>query len=172
MKWNKIWLIFLYLIAIIVANLLVVKFGPKVIVIGAFFLIGFDLTARDGLHELWGGKWMWLKMFALILSGSILSFILNKNSLHIAIASLVAFLAAGIADALIYHFLRRKKWMIKVNGSNMASAMLDSMIFPTLAFGALMPLVILGQFSAKLIGGLMWSLVLKRFSKKSVVESK
>ena len=48
-------LISMYLTAIVMANLLTVKFGPKISILNAFLFIGLDLTSRDKLHELWHG---------------------------------------------------------------------------------------------------------------------
>ena len=59
-------LIFLYLVAIIAANLIVSQFGPQVSIITAFMFSGLDLPARDGLHEKWQGKHLWWKMLLLI----------------------------------------------------------------------------------------------------------
>lgn len=50
-----------YLGAIIVANLLVGKYGSMVVIPIGFLLVGFDITTRDTLHELWVTK-RWLKM--------------------------------------------------------------------------------------------------------------
>ena len=41
---------FLYVGAMLLANLLVSKFGPAISPVLAFFLIGFDLSMRDWLH--------------------------------------------------------------------------------------------------------------------------
>ncbi len=101
-------------------------------------------------------------MAALLSVGSLLSWLLNRNAGPIALASLVAFAAAGTCDALMYHALRDRAYLVKVNGSNVVSAAVDSIVFPTLAFGALLPWVVLGQFAAKVIGGYVWSLVLAR----------
>ena len=49
-----------------------------------------------------------------------------------------------------------------MNGSNIVGAAADSLIFPTLAFGAFLPWVVLGQFVAKVAGGALWALVLAR----------
>jgi len=38
--------------------------------------------------------------------------------------------------------------------------LVDSLLFPTLAFGAVMPAIIAGQFFAKVAGGFFWSLIL------------
>ena len=48
-------------------------------------------------------------------------------------------------------------------GSNVVGAAVDSLIFPTLAFGALMPAIVLMQFAAKVAGGAMWATLMNRF---------
>lgn len=159
--WTTI-MIALYLAAIVAANLIVAKFGPSATIIVAFLFIGLDITARDRLHETWRGRYLWIKMAALIASGSVLSWLLNRDAGPIALASFVAFAASGAADALTYHALRDRAWMVKVNGSNVVSAALDSLIFPTLAFGALLPWIVLGQFAAKVAGGAVWALIVKK----------
>lgn len=152
----------LYLAAVIAANLTVAAFGPSVTVINAFLFIGLDLTTRDGLHEAWGGRWLWPKMLVLIGVGSLLSFALNQGAGQIALASFLAFGCAGIVDAVVYQVLHRRSWFVKVNGSNVFSAMADSLIFPTVAFGAFLPLIVLGQFTAKVAGGFMWAWIIAR----------
>lgn len=159
-------LVSVYLFAIVLANITVAYFGPAFSIINAFILIGLDLTTRDMLHELWKNNKLWLKMFGLILLGGIISFILNRNTLNIAIASCIAFAAAGTIDAISYQILHKKNYLVKVNGSNVFSGLADSIIFPTLAFGVFMPLIILGQFAAKVFGGFLWSLALKKVLKK------
>ena len=165
-KIRLISLVLVYLFAIILANITVTYFGPAFSLINAFIFIGLDFTTRDVLHELWKNNRLWLKMFGLILLGGIISFILNRNTLNIAIASCIAFAAAGTIDAISYQMLHKKNYLVKVNGSNIFSAMADSIIFPTLAFGMFMPLIILGQFAAKIFGGFLWSLALKKMLRK------
>lgn len=160
-------LIAAYLVSIVAANLLVAYLGPGIVVINAFLFIGLDLTARDRLHERWHRKNLWLKMLVLISAGSIISFLISSSALRVAIASFVAFLIAGIVDFVVYTLLYRKKWMVKANGSNAFSALADSIVFPTLAFGAFLPLIILSQFAAKFAGGFVWSVVLSRFRPQS-----
>ena len=60
--------------------------------------------------------------------------------------------------------------MIRVNGSNVAGSAIDSIVFPTLAFGVFMLEIVLGQFVAKFLGGFLWSLVLQNFFRKDEVE--
>lgn len=161
-----------YLFAIVLANMTVLWFGPISTPINAFFLIGLDLTLRDRLHEKWMGSHLWLKMFLLIAGGSVITYIINRNAGPIAMASVVSFAVAGLADAFIYSRLVRKSFMIKSNGSNLAGALMDSFLFPTLAFGHIMPWVILGQFLAKVGGGFIWSLILNRRKDKELAEEK
>ncbi|HEX8184721.1 MAG TPA: VUT family protein [Blastocatellia bacterium] len=158
---NSLGLAGLYLAAIVAANLIVTRFGPSAAIITSFLFIGLDITARDSLHESWRGRGLWPKMAALIASGSLLSWLANHNAGPIALASFAAFAASGAADALTYHALRHRAWLVKVNGSNLVSAAVDSLIFPTLAFGVLLPFVVLGQFIAKVAGGAMWAAILK-----------
>jgi hypothetical protein len=150
-----------YISALVAANLLVAWLGPWFSPINAFFLIGLDLVIRDKLHERWQDK-VWLRMFGLIASAGLISFILNPASGKIAIASVAAFVIAGVVDALVYHYLRHKPWMIKSNASNASGALVDSIVFPTIAFGSLMPVIVLLQFAAKTIGGLMWSWIFRK----------
>jgi queuosine precursor transporter len=158
---TSIMLVGMYLVSIVCANVTVAMFGPKVVVVNALVFIALDLTSRDRLHEAWHHDRLVFKMALLILAGSVLSFLVDAAALRIAVASLVAFAVSETADALVYARLARRSWWIKVNGSNLASAALDSAIFPTLAFGAVLPWIILGQFVAKVVGGVLWSVVLR-----------
>jgi queuosine precursor transporter len=151
-----------YLVAIIAANLFVATFGPASSIFSAFLLIGLNLTARDYLHSAWGGRpYLWPKMAALIACGSLLSWAINADAGVIALASFLAFAASESVDALVYNRLRHSRWAVKVNGSNVFSAAVDSVLFPLVAFGGFLPLITAGQFLAKVFGGAMWSWVLK-----------
>jgi len=158
--------ILMYLLAAVLANLSVAYFGAGSTIVNAFLFIGLDLTARDKLHEAWHGRYLWGKMFLLIAAGSLISYLLNRNAGMIAVASLAAFGVAGLVDAVVYQFLYDKKWMVKTNGSNIFSALADSLVFPTIAFGGFLPLIVLGQFAAKVTGGFIWSWIIAKVSKK------
>jgi uncharacterized PurR-regulated membrane protein YhhQ (DUF165 family) len=62
----------------------------------------------------------------------------------------------------VYQRLVSKQWLIKSNASNAAGAAVDSLIFPTIAFGSLMPAIVLLQFAAKVVGGALWSWMLRK----------
>lgn len=149
----------LYLTAIVLANLTVAAFGPSMTIVNAFLFIGLDLTARDNLHDAWRGNHLLPKMAGLIAAGSLLSWFLNRDAGQIALASFVAFAAAAIVDAIVYHLLGKYPRWMRINGSNVPSALVDSLVFPTLAFGSFLPAIVLGQFLAKTLGGFAWSMV-------------
>ena len=151
-----------YLTAIVAANLSVLFFGKWITPLNAFLFIGLDLTLRDTLHESWTEGRLILKMGVLILAGSILSFIINHEAGRIAIASCVAFGGAALIDAIVFHSFRHKKFFEKSNYSNLAGASVDSILFPSIAFGMFLPWIILVQFVAKSFGGLVWIIILRR----------
>lgn len=146
-----------YAAAMIAANLTIAAFGPWVSPINAFFLIGLDLALRDWLHvrlKVW-------QMGALIGATGLLTYLLNPAAQTIAIASAVSFAVAAVADWLV--FLRMPgTWFRRSASSNVAGAAVDSLIFPTLAFGVLMPQIVLMQFAAKVAGGTAWAWLLSR----------
>lgn len=156
-------LIGLYLAAIVAANLSVAAWGPSVSIVNALLFIALDLSARDRLHDAWAGRGLVWKMGALILAGSGFSYALNAAAGPIALASCMAFGVSAALDALVYSRLRAMSWHVRVNGSNLAGATADSLIFPLLAFGW-PPLwwVVLGQFVAKVVGGAAWAWVLRK----------
>ena len=146
-----------YAVAMIAANLLVATFGPSVTAINAFLLIGLDLTLRDWLHfrlKTW-------QMGGLIIGTGLITYALNPASGMIAVASAVSFLAASIVDWAIF-VKTTGSWIKRANVSNTAGAAVDSLLFPTIAFGALMPEIVALQFLAKVSGGAVWSYVLEK----------
>ncbi len=151
-----------YLFAMVAANLSVATFGPWISPLNAFLFIGLDLSLRDHLHDRWKGRGLWQRMAALIAVAGVISYALNPAAGQIALASVVAFCAAGIVDAVIYHWLRGRPYLQRSNGSNVAGAAVDSLLFPTIAFGGFLPAIVALQFAAKVGGGLVWSLVLNR----------
>ena len=141
-----------YAAAMTIANLTVAHFGPWVSPINAFLLIGLDLALRDWLHvrlRVW-------QMGALIAATGALTYVLNPAAGQIAVASAAAFTAAALVDWGTFARLRGS-WLLRANGSNVAGAAVDSLVFPTLAFGALMPHIVAMQFAAKVAGGALWA---------------
>lgn len=158
----------IFFLAIVLANLSVFWFGPISTIFNAFFLVGLDLTIRDKLHETWRNRNLGLKMLLLISAGSVITFILNRDTLQIAFASVVAFSLATLVDTIIYSLLIKRKFLIKANTSNLGSAFADSIAFPTIAFGGFLPIIIIGQFAAKVLGGFLWSLLINHIKERKI----
>ena len=144
----------IYTIAMTLANLSVAAFGPAISPINAFLFIGLDLALRDWLHvklRLW-------QMGALIALSGALTYLLNPASGKIAVASACAFTLAALVDLVV--FVKMKgSWFSRANKSNVAGAAVDSLVFPTIAFGSLMPGIVLLQFVAKILGGFVWDIL-------------
>ena len=154
--------ILIYAAAMTLANLSVAAFGPAISPLNAFVLIGLDLALRDWLHvrlKAW-------QMLALIVAAGALTYLLNPAAGKIAVASSVAFTAAALVDWATFARLRGT-WLFRANGSNVAGAAVDSLIFPTLAFGALMPHIVALQFVVKVAGGAIWAWVLARTAQRA-----
>lgn len=153
----------IYIVALVVANLLAAWLGPWFSLINAFFLIGLDLSLRDKIHDLWEKDRLPLKMGGLIATASVVSYAINPATGMIAFASLAAFSLSMVADAVVYQYLKDKEWIIRANGSNVAGSAVDSIVFPTIAFGGLMIEIVVLQFVAKVAGGFVWSYLLKKY---------
>lgn len=155
--------VLVYLGSIVAANLIAARFGPSATVINAFLLIGLDLTLRDRLHDTWRNDRLVLKMTLLILMGGILSVLVNRDAIPIAAASCAAFMSATAVDAIGYSLLGQRSRAVRVNGSNVASAAVDSFVFLVVAFGW-PPLwsIALAQWGVKVLGGAVWFVLLSR----------
>lgn len=156
---------FIYILTLVVANMAVAYFGPASTPVVAFVLIGLDLTLRDRLHDQWQGRQLWPRMLALITIAGLLSYVLNPTSGPIAIASVVAFGLAALADAAVYQLLAGRSWSVRANGSNVVGAAVDSLVFPFIAFGAALPSIVLAQWVAKVVGGMIWAIVIARLGR-------
>lgn len=146
-----------YISAIVLANLSVAAFGPLISPINAFLFIGLDLSLRDKLHDRWKNEHLWWRMGSMISAAGLISYLLNPAAAKIAIASAVSFVFAAIVDTIVYQLLKHKTYLQRSNGSNVAGAFVDSLIFPALAFGGFLWHITLLQFAAKVFGGAVWS---------------
>lgn len=147
-----------YASAMVVANLTVAAFGPWVTPLNAFLLIGLDLALRDWLHV----RLRLAQMAALIAVSGLLTYLLNPAAGMVAIASASAFTLAAIADWSVFA-ATKGTWLKRANASNVVGAAVDSLVFPTIAFGALLPHIVAMQFVAKVAGGALWAFLLHRF---------
>jgi len=160
----------LYIVANAAANLILIavplsfRAGASVAIAATF--VALDITSRDRLHDAWHGDRR--KLGALIVGGALCSALINLAAWPVAVASCAAFLAAGVADTLVYAAMERQSWHTRVNASNVASAVIDSAVFLSLAavLGVLPWAVVAGAFAgqsvAKIGGGALWAWILVR----------
>lgn len=154
--------VIIYIASLVAANLLVAWLGPWFSPVNAMLLIGLDLSLRDKLHDAWQGRHLLAKLACLIAAAGCISWALNPAAGQIALASVSAFAAAMAADSIAYEALRSKRWVVRANGSNLAGAVVDSVLFPTIAFGGLLPHIVLMQLAAKVCGGAVWAWLLRK----------
>jgi queuosine precursor transporter len=146
----------IYLIAFVLANLIVLYFGSIGLIFTALFLIPFDFVMRCIFHETWKGIELILKLGLIVIAASLITFVINRNAINIAIASSVGFILAQIFAGIFYQFFIKKSFFIKVNGSDAIGILIDSLAFQLIAFGIINYNILVGQFLLKLIGGFFW----------------
>jgi len=153
-------LIFSYLGMAVAGNLVASAFGPWATPFIGFFAIGFDLTMRDVLHQGWQERGVLRRnMGALIATGSLLTVVINHHASRIAIASTVAYSMEATASTIVYWMMFSKARLVKMNTANCVGGMVDSVVFPTIAFNRWMPMVVITQWGAKFLGGAIWAFI-------------
>ena len=154
--------IIVYAVAMTLANLSIATFGVWISPINAFVFIGLDLTLRDWLQM----KIKAWQMAVLIAVSGGMTYALNQDAGMIAVASAASFTLAALADWAVFSKLTGS-WFKRANVSNVAGAAVDSVVFPTIAFGVLMPEIIALQFMAKILGGAIWAYLLNKVQSDS-----
>lgn len=112
---------------------------------GVFFA-GAAFVLRDLVQESLGWRWT----VAAILAGAALSALVSRQ---LALASGAAFLLSEMADFAVYTPLRERGWVRAVIASNAVGAVVDTVLFLSIAgFG------ITGQvFAGQLVGKALWA---------------
>lgn len=140
----------LYLLSILGANLLVIKYG--VISLGwltfpaGAVLIGLTFSMRDFVQRRYGKWrcWWWM------LLATVITTVLNLN---LAVASGAAFLISEACDWYIFT-TTRLPFKKRIFWSNLLGTPIDSLFFVTIAFGFSLP-VIVGQTIVKFVSSLL-----------------
>lgn len=149
-----------YLISIVFGNLIVHYLGRWGVLITSFIFIPFDFVIRCYIHEIFRGRRLYTVLFSVISLGALCTYIINAGAGSVALGSVIGFTVAGIVGSVVYQSLIHKKAFYKVNGSDIASLIADSIVFQLVAFGSLVWAVTTGQIIVKILGGLMWYYVL------------
>lgn len=159
-------LILIYILTIITANGLVTEFGQVALLFTAFILIPFDLVVRDLLQDRWMLKnslELRLRMAVLILGGSLISYWTTIASTKIAMASMAAFVLTGTIDAITYQWMAKRGRLFRINLATIIGAFTDSLVFASLAFDNVDYVLVVSQAGIKILGGVVWSLILYRY---------
>jgi uncharacterized PurR-regulated membrane protein YhhQ (DUF165 family) len=134
-----------YVGCVFCANWAISTFGVVAIGFGLFaptgvFFAGVAFSNRDGLQH-YGGRNV---VVAAILVGAALSAFLSGP---LALASGTAFLLSELLDYAVYTPLHNRNWVAAVVFSNTVGAVVDSVVFLSLAFGSLdfLPGQVLGK---------------------------
>jgi uncharacterized PurR-regulated membrane protein YhhQ (DUF165 family) len=101
-------------------------------------------------------------MLCLITVAGIITWFISRSAGRIAVASAIALVLSQTADAVVYQLGRKWPRIRRVMGSNAVGAVVDSFVFPTIAFGGFIWWATLGQIVAKVVGGLVWYPVVYR----------
>ena len=111
--------------------------GPCVIPVGfeltapsGVLMIGIALVLRDGIHEVYGRKWV----LGGIMIGALLSAAVSPA---LALASGVAFALSELGDMAVYEPIRKYRRPLGVAISGIIGGAVDSALFLMLAFGSL-----------------------------------
>jgi uncharacterized PurR-regulated membrane protein YhhQ (DUF165 family) len=121
-----------YVSTVLAANWLTSNFGLvaagfALLVPAGTYAAGLALGLRDAVHDAGGVRWV----LAGIAAGTVLSFAVADG--RIALASGVAFLLAELLDLAVYAPLRTRGWRRAVVASNTVGAVVDTLVFLTLA---------------------------------------
>lgn len=147
--------------SIVLANYLTTRYGFIPVGFGVTasagtFAAGFALAFRDGVQDALG-RWAVVGVIAL---GALVSFLVSDP--RIAIASAVAVLISEMADLAVYTPLRERarfggpQWATAVMASGIVGAVLDTVVFLSLAFGVA---AVAGAITGQLLGKLWATLV-------------
>lgn len=159
-------ILFLFLSAFVAANLIVKHFGAQGLLISSFLLIPFDFVCRCLIHEKLSGKRLFLTLSALTLAAAVITYIINRDALNIALGSIAGFTAAQIMAGYFYQQVKQSgSWFFKVNISDLIAIVFDSIAFQLVAFSVFSPLVMGGQVIIKFAGGLLWFFIIFKWLK-------
>jgi len=152
----------IYILTMVLANYSASYFGPSVTPINSLIFVGINLTVRDILAVRLS---KYLVLLLMTLSG-IASYALNPATGQIAIASIVAYSLATLVDWYVFYKVKGD-FVARSTKSNVVSSLTDSLVFPTVAFGSIMPEIMALQFAAKIVGGFIFAKFYTGFNKEN-----
>jgi queuosine precursor transporter len=158
----------LYVGTIFAANWAITRYGlvtvaPGLVAPAGVYFAGLAFTLRDLTQNLLGRRWV----VAAILAGAAASWVVSSS---FAIASAVAFLISETADFAVYTPLAERRWLAAVAASNVVGAVVDSVVFLTIAFHSLDLLrgQVVGKLWMTLLAVIVLSLARRRYPRLAV----
>ncbi|WP_433635562.1 VUT family protein [Nocardia sp. CA-120079] len=156
--------------SVLLANQLTTRFGflhfGPVAVAAGTFAAGAALVLRDFVQDAAGIR----AVLAVIAAGAGLSFVVAAPQL--AVASMVAFTFAELADLLAYTPIRAhaefgsQLWALAVIASGAVGAVVDTLLFLGIAFGwSAVPSALTGQLVGKTVVSMLFVLMAKGVSR-------
>lgn len=143
-------LVTLYLIALVMANLLITHYGQLALLVTSVTLIPFDYAVRVRLQELWIGAQLWVRVSFLIGAGSILTVLTVPGSGRVALASVTAFAGGVLVGVWSYTYARLYCSLELTRLISLAwMAAADSVLFSYLAFDDVDGWVLISQVIMK-----------------------
>jgi uncharacterized PurR-regulated membrane protein YhhQ (DUF165 family) len=138
-----------YIAAVVAANWATTRYGmvtvlPGLATTAGTYAAGAALLARDAVQDT-AGRW---GVLAAIAAGGALTAL---TSPALAVASTTAFLFAECADMAVYTPLRSRGWARAVLASNLVGAVVDTLVFLTLAGFPVTTQTVSGQLAGKLL---------------------
>lgn len=153
-----IWSI-IYIAAVLSANYTAIWFIPLPVfgrVAFGTILFGATFTARDYVHHM-GRRYVYV-MIAVSAVASVALSATGPVSWRIIAASVTAIILAETTDTEVYQRLLKRRWLVRVAGSNAISIPMDSTLFNGIAFAGVFALpllaaIIFGEIVVKTLVG-------------------
>jgi uncharacterized PurR-regulated membrane protein YhhQ (DUF165 family) len=142
--------------AFILANYMVIWYGPTGLIFTALFLVPFDFVMRCVFHETMKGVKLFLFMAFLVTMASVVTYYINQESYNIAMGSVAGFSCAQLLAGIFYQIFIKKSYFVKVNGSDFVGIIVDSIVFQLVAFSTIDTTITISQIVMKVLGGLFW----------------
>lgn len=156
-----IWAVLIYLFTIVFANV-TTSLSPTMVYVNALLFIGLDMTLKDKFQI----SLPWYKILGIIFLGSLVTYVINRDFLPIAIASTSAFIAAFTVDYIVFSLIKNNIWY-RVMISNVFGSFVDSYVFLALAPFPFSWYSVISLTLLKIIGGALSGYVL---IKKGVIK--
>ena len=128
--------------AIVVASNILVQFVIGDWLTWGAFTYPFAFLVTDVMNRVYGAGAARRVVLAGFVVGILCSLVaagLDKTTLRIAIGSGAAFLTAQLLDVAVFEMLRHRRWWIAPLASTVIGSAVDTAIFFTVAFAAMLP---------------------------------